>query len=216
MAACGREAFAESERQVLPDFAARKPEQGRFLLAPYALAHVEGKYLPLPKEELHASNQPYEDQLEAKLELFYASGVADALEALRTASPQCRLLHIETPRWQDYFAASANFPSVSFDGKQRYSVPQRETLQSFGVEADYAVVIGRIRFEKRGRPGNQVLDCYARFLVWAYAPARSVAEGEVSAHVFLDMRDNITRQDWARLGGQIPRGILLKPPFLNV
>lgn len=213
MAGCARGAFAESERQVLPDFAERKHEGGRILVAPYALALVENRYLPLPRAELRSLNKPYDDQLEASLELFYAAGVAEAREALRTTLPQSRLLHIEAPRWQDYFANPTHFRSVSFDGKQRYAVPERDTLQSFDAIADYVLVIGSMRFAKSGYTGDEALRCHARFLVWDYTNARAVAEGNVTAGIGIAGR--VTLQHWQLLGGQLVREILLKPPFSN-
>ena len=214
-AGCGMEAFARSKRQVLPDFDEREPEHGRFLVAPYSLALVENRYLPLPRADLRSLHKPYDDQHEATLELFYSLGVADARQALRKALPQSQLLHIDPPRWKDYFADAAHFRSVSFDGKQRYAVPERETLQSFGVDADYAVVIGSMRFHKFGNPGNEVLDCFARFLVWDYGHARAVAEGEVTASIVMGIGEHVTVQHWGLLGGQLPREILLKPPFVK-
>lgn len=217
MTGCAVGAFAESERKVLPDFAERKLENGRFLLAPYSLSLVEKRYLPLPRAELQSLKKPYDDQLEASLELFYSSGVAGAREALREALPQSQLLEIEAPRWQDYFADPARFRSVSFDGKQRYAVPEGETLRAFGANADYVVVIGNIRFEKSsvvyGYTGGEFLRCYARFLVWDYAHARAVAEGKVTASV--GIRGPVTLQRWELLGGQLVREILLKPPFFD-
>jgi hypothetical protein len=213
VAGCARGAFGWSERQVLPDFAEQQHAHGRVLVAPYALALVENRYLPLPRAELRSLNQPYDDQLEASLELFYSSGVTEAREALRQALPQLQLLHIEAPRWKDYFADPARFRSVSFDGKQRYAVPERDTLQSFDASADYAVVIGSMHFAKSGYVGDESLRCYARFLVWDYAHARAIAEGKVT--VAIGIADRVTLQHWALLGGQLVREILLKPPFLN-
>jgi hypothetical protein len=210
---CGIEAFARSKRQVPPDFDQREPEHGRFVVAPYSLALVENRYLPLPRADLRSLNKPYDDQHEATLELFYSLGVADARQALRKALPQSQLLHIDTPRWKDYFADAAHFRSVSFDGKQRYAVPERETLKSFGVDADYAIVIGSMSFNKFGNLGSEVLNCVARFLVWDYAHARAVAEGEVTAGIGIGIGEHVTVQHWGLLGGQLPREILLKPPF---
>lgn len=198
---------------MLPDFAAREHEQGRILVAPYSLASVENRYLPLPRAELQSLNEPYEDQLEATLELFYSSGVAEARAALREALPQNQVVQIEAPRWKAYFADSGRFRSVSFDGKQRYAVPERDTLRALDANADYAVVIASIRFEKYGYAGDEALRCYARFLVWDYARTRAVAEGKVTAAI--GTGDRVTLERWKLLGGQLVREILLKPPFLN-
>jgi hypothetical protein len=162
---CASGAFSESERKVLPDFAEREHERGRILVAPYSLALVESKYLPLPRAELRSLHKPYGDQREASLQLFYTAGVAGARETLREALPRNQLLEIAAPRWQDYFADPARFRSVSFDGEQRYAVPERDTLRAFDASADYVVVIGSMRFEKSstvyGYTSGESLRCHA-------------------------------------------------------
>lgn len=213
MAGCAAGPSAYSERQVLPDFAERGGERGRILIAPYSLALVENRYLPLPRAELRSLNQPYDDQLEASLQVFYSSGFAEGREALRETLPQNQLLCIEPARWHDYFADPSRFRSISFDGKRRYAVPARDALRAFDVDADYVLVVGAIHFEKFGYSGNVSLDCEAHFLVWDNVRARAVAEGKVNAGI--GIWDRVTLRQWQLLGGQLVREILLKPPFLN-
>lgn len=216
LAGCGSQVFADSERRVLADFEHHQ-ERGDLLLAPYALALVESRYLPLPRAELRSLNETYSDQQQASLDLFYASGVAGGREALREALPHHRLLHIEASRWQEYFADPARFRSVSLDGKHRYAVPERDALHAWNVNADYVIVVGELRFEKSStiyyHTTGDFVRCFARFLIWDYGRSRAIAEGNVSAAV--GIMDRVTLQHWRTLGSHLVREILLKPPFLS-
>jgi hypothetical protein len=182
-------------------------ERRRILLAPYAFEIVQNAYLPLLRPEWKKLHRRFENPQAAPLELLYEFGVSGARAALRERGQQLDLVDLGISAWDPYFSEPAHFLSVSVDGIQHYSVPERDALQKLGVDVDYVVVLGSIRFERSGSDSS----CEVRFLIWDCQRLRAITEGKAEASV--TRYDNVTLGDWQHLASALTQEIFSRRPF---
>lgn len=213
---------ASSERQVLPDFDAKELTQRRLLLAPYATRAVDAEAsVPLEREEMQqlAQETKEENPELGSLKAFYAAGALGGQRTLEKAGTGLRLQQLEAARWGEYFAQPDTFLSVTVDGKARYDVPPRELLQHLGIDSEYVLVLGELKYQAtmtRTSVGESTTtrrdaECDGRFLVWDYARSRALAEGSVESIVRYGKR--VTASDFKELGELLVSEILAKRPF---
>jgi len=226
LAACGG-SFASSERQILPSFQPQELSQKRILLAPYSVS-VIGKEQGIPLEiaDIRQLGQKYpgpSDELIA-LEDFYDASQSSAQKAAQEIGRGASLVTLQAVRWPEYFADPERFMNVTVDGKVRYEVPQRELLQRLGLEADIAVVIGKLDYsswimttETTDSNGGRTVNsshnarCESRFLVWDYTQKRALAEGTVESGVSFGKKVEPT--DFEEMGSLLAAEIMNKRPF---
>lgn len=219
--ACGGPASV-SERSVLPGFEAGQLAHKRLLLAPYPPSAVnEERAIPLSAAEVRAlaATFPDSDAELSALKAFYFSGESSARQAAQRANQELTVVHIDAPRWHDYFENSEDFLNVTVDGKVHYQIPQRALLQRLDRDADFAIVIGGLAYSAEIMTmksdtmytQRRTASCDANFLIWDYQANRALAEGTVNSST--DFAKEITGKEYQELGGEVIAEIMAKRPF---
>jgi len=219
--------FASSERQVLPSFEPKELAQKRILLAPYSASTLgKDNGIPLEVMDIRQLGKKYPGQNDTliALEDFYDASQSGAQKATKDSGSGASMVALEATRWPEYFADPEQFLNVAVDGSTRYDVPQRELLQRLGIEADIAVVIGKLDYtsfimttETTSSNGVKTVNsshsarCESHFLVWDYAHKRALAEGKAESGVSFGKK--VEPADFEEMGSLLVAEIMNKRPF---
>jgi hypothetical protein len=207
---------------VLPGFEAGQLAHKRLLLAPYPPSAVsEERAIPLSVAEVRtlAATFPDSDAELSALKAFYFAGESSAVEAAKRANQDLTVVHIDAPRWHDYFQNSEDFLNVTVDGKIHYQIPQRALLQRLERDADFAIVIGGLAYTaeimttktETTYDVRRTASCDANFLVWDYQANRALAEGTVNSST--GFAKEVTGKEYKELGAEVIAEIMAKRPF---
>lgn len=221
--ACGLTRTATSSRQVLPSFDSRLFSNKALVIVPLSPASIEkDHHYPIPRKAMLelAREHSFDDPELALADDWTQASLEEAQGVRERSGASWKLASASEKTWPSFVDHPDGFTSITLDGKLRYQVPKAELLAEAKLPADFAIVLGPVKFSIEisttgsgaNRSTHRSVDCTAHFLVWDYAQKRALAEGEVETAT--GFRRDPSVENLRTLAGRVIKEILTKPPFV--